>query len=636
MREDTKDSVKHNKKYFASKKFRNDNSLTNSHSQILPLSNVERKTDNSPSQNLTSVSNSSKKKLRKKLIIKLSDEEEIYYNNLFQYLDELNLEKIESKKAASFMKKSGLTSSQLKAIWLIASQSSIIYLDKMEFFIALRLISLAQNKLPYTIENIEKNIIPENLPKFNKYKINGNLNDKIIYKITNLELNKSKIIFDNNKNKNEKNILINKAINILSPKNDANNEDMIKKIITLISQFLQRKDYLNLKEFQVFSYLISISDKYEIPNKLPVSLVNFLSYGNFIDKNENKFPNKKYDELLNNINNIKKEITYITSENNEITKQFDLHKEKISFLFCELNNFQIEQEQIKQKLNCLNEECHSLLYFLSEKKNNCPERKDTSLNSCVYKNDSNSFSMHNPFNNNSAQKNIGKSISVNDYKNICKTINYKKNLYVFEDNLEEKEKIIIINNENKGENNQNLEIYKNDNIFFDENNISEGKKLDEKNKFNIKNIIIKSDIKLNSNSINNYKKTDKQNEKLKNNSQNGELKIKLQPTNEKKIENKNLKYKKEFKNNDENKIDNIKKKTLKLSKNKGDNLEIKKQAINLMNNKEDLDCFSENDDKRNSLEYNRLDEFNGKSNGVKNTKTQDFKLIYNKETKHSI
>ena len=623
---------KSNKGSCSDRKAENNNSLINSHSQILPLSDNERKTDNVASQNHTSFSNSSKTRLKKHLKIILSEEEEIYYNNLFQCLDETNLGKLESKKVASFMKKSGLANSQLKTIWLTASQSSIIYLDKMEFFVAMRLISLAQNNLPYSVEYIEKNIIPENLPSFNKFKIDGNLNGRVVYKLTNSNLYKSKIIFDNNKNKNEKNILIDKAINILYPNHKASNENIINKIISILFPFLEEKKYLNLKEFQVFSYLIMISDKYEIPNKLPTSLINFLSFDILEDQNENEYATERYDGILNHIKNFMDKITDITSEFDTTTKKIDLQKEKINMLLNEVNSFQEEQNQIKQKLDNLNGECHTLLKYLNEKKNyNNPERKNFTFNSCVYKNDSSSFSMHNPFNINSPQKETDHFIPRNDCSKTYNTINFKEN---FDESSDESEKMITSkNNEIHEKNDSDLKIISESNKLFGGDN-SAGKNLNKKNKIQNKNKILLYETKKNSKLFINHTK---KSEKGKNNNEKKSPNVKPQLTNEKQNSYKNHKKSSSIENIDMTKKNNMSyEKTAKINKNNEGISEIKMNTTNLMNNKKESSHLSENEDKRNTWKYNGVDEFSGDYNGVKTTKSQDFKLIYNRETKHSI
>ena len=82
-------------------------------------------------------------------------------------LDNNNQGRIMAKPAANFMKTSGLEKDTLKKIWLIAAQSSNTQMDKDEFFVALRLIALAQNNMPFSAENIDRNNPIPPLPQFN-------------------------------------------------------------------------------------------------------------------------------------------------------------------------------------------------------------------------------------------------------------------------------------------------------------------------------------------------------------------------------------------------------------------------------------------------------------------------------------
>jgi hypothetical protein len=137
---------------------------------------------------------------RKKILkVNLTEDEEIYFHNLFVSLDSKNQGKLDSRAAADFLKKSGISRNILKTIWLTASKSSITHIEKEEFYVALRLIALAQNNYPYTEEAIEKNSPIPPLPNF-KYKIKGD-NVKILYKISENNKNTYKRLFDSNKDK---------------------------------------------------------------------------------------------------------------------------------------------------------------------------------------------------------------------------------------------------------------------------------------------------------------------------------------------------------------------------------------------------------------------------------------------------
>ena len=125
----------------------------------------------------TNINMSQSHSFNKKLHVQLTNEENILYNKLYNILDNNNQGRILAKPAANFMKKSGLDKQTLKNIWLIAAQTSNTQMDKEEFFVALRLIALAQNNMPYSAENIIRNNPIPNLPAFNLNNNNMNQNN---------------------------------------------------------------------------------------------------------------------------------------------------------------------------------------------------------------------------------------------------------------------------------------------------------------------------------------------------------------------------------------------------------------------------------------------------------------------------
>ena len=388
----------------------NDNNLNSHHptieediskSQILPLNNLQKNVNKEKNNNdINSLHNSvsnitndiKKKKSRKKLNVILTEDEEIYYYNLFQTLDEKNTGRLDAKQVATLMKKSGISRHKLKTIWLIASQTSIMYMERSEFYVVLRLIALAQNNLPCTSESIENNISVNILPFLN-YKINGN-NDKIIYKITENNKNMYKRLFDNNKDNNDS-ISARKAITIWKSTNVS--DDIIRSVASIITP-LKKKGFFNLKEFQVASYLFSISDKYEIPNKLPITLANFLedenvngnnnvsvaslnNSNNHFNVNENLINNIEdekigtKDECLNKLKIALQKANDLTKENENLEEKINSHKDKINELLKEMDDFQEEQKFIKEKLKYINQECTRLIDFINNKKENLIEEE---------------------------------------------------------------------------------------------------------------------------------------------------------------------------------------------------------------------------------------------------------------------
>ena len=103
-----------------------------------------------------------------KLVLKMTPEESQYYPPLLSFI-ETNLNgSLKGKRAAEFLKKSGLPKAILKKIWLTASPFDTESISKEDFFIALRLIALAQNNMDYSLDSIKLNNPIPPLPKFNE------------------------------------------------------------------------------------------------------------------------------------------------------------------------------------------------------------------------------------------------------------------------------------------------------------------------------------------------------------------------------------------------------------------------------------------------------------------------------------
>ena len=111
-----------------------------------------------------------------KLRVKLTKDEIIFYNNIYNKLEKNEEGRIPSKIVINFMKTSGLDKNILKKIFLIACNYVESQLDKEDLFVILRLIALAQNNLSFTAENIKKNDPLPPLPKFNSCINNSQIN----------------------------------------------------------------------------------------------------------------------------------------------------------------------------------------------------------------------------------------------------------------------------------------------------------------------------------------------------------------------------------------------------------------------------------------------------------------------------
>ena len=316
----------------------------------------------------------------KLLHVQLTKEEIIFYSNIYNNLEKNEQGLISSKIVANFMKTSSLDKNILKKIFLIASQSSNSQLNKEELFIILRLIALAQNNMPFSAENIERNSPIPPLPKFN-YSINNNV----------MSINNSQINF-NNKNEND-NAIDNKSIDdkninnsieqnslfIISEREkkyyknifdrqkepnferisahnaiifwkDNNIDDDSIRIIANIMKPLENKGYLNLKEFQVSCHLLEISKKIKLPNKLPKCLIDYLGRNNNIQEKNIVIQNKNISE--SEIKELYKKLDEEKNKNKLLTEENNSLKLKIVFLNNEIQKI----DELKNKIKILEDE----------------------------------------------------------------------------------------------------------------------------------------------------------------------------------------------------------------------------------------------------------------------------------------
>ena len=237
---------------------------------------------------------------KKRLYVKLTQEEKGYFSNLFQLVDSQGLGKLKNKDAANFMKKSGLNKNILKNIFLIAQPKSKQYLERDEFYVALRLIALAQNNMPFNEQAIILNKPIPPLPNFNLKKdflAEGDAS----FELRDDEKVKYKRIFDINKDGNNDNISAKKAIQMW--RSTGVSDNVIQKIADVLKPN-EVRGYLNLREFQVATHLINLSERHEIPTQLPANLKKYLGRD---DVNNNllnfNMGNDMGNNNLNNMNN---------------------------------------------------------------------------------------------------------------------------------------------------------------------------------------------------------------------------------------------------------------------------------------------------------------------------------------------
>jgi hypothetical protein len=169
-----------------------------------------------------------------KLILKMTNEEKGFFSNLFDMVDENSLGRLEGKAAANFLKKSGLPKDILKKIWIISAKTDPKNIERDEFYIALRLIALAQNNMDCSEESIRLNHPIPPLPQFhlkndvssvsslNSMQINSNSQN---YNNNMNNLNSQN--YNNNMNNlnNNNNNLMNNNNNLMNNNNNLNNNN---------------------------------------------------------------------------------------------------------------------------------------------------------------------------------------------------------------------------------------------------------------------------------------------------------------------------------------------------------------------------------------------------------------------------
>ena len=339
------------------------NSNMNSNNTMFMSSNFQKGPNmNQPNNNFNLMNNNpntmvQSQSFKRKLHVQLTPDENRLFNQLYNMLDNNNQGILMAKPVANFMKTSGLEKNILKNIWLIAAQNSNNQMDKEEFFVALRLIALAQNNMPFSAENIERNSPIPPLPSFN-ININNNQNNyanrntqdnfnnsnqnnqnnninfsgnnqNSIFDISESEKINYKNIFDNQKEPNMERITAHNAILVWK---DNNADDQAIRNVAQIIKPLENKGFMNLKEFQVACHLINISKKVQLPPKLPLSLINFLGRNNINNNNTMRF-NSNINNNNNNINNNimnAPEISRINTNNDLNESNFSLNSKQIS------------------------------------------------------------------------------------------------------------------------------------------------------------------------------------------------------------------------------------------------------------------------------------------------------------------
>jgi hypothetical protein len=203
----------------------------------------------------------------------------------------------------------------LKVIWIISAQTDNQFLLKDEFYIALRLVALAQNNMEFSEEIIKLNHPIPPLPKFDlkrntnssinmssdglnpfqsssispNYSNNIMISESDPFYVTEADVQKYTNLFTKNKDMDNK-MSINKAYQMWTT--GGVSMDIIKRILCIVP--LSDKTCLNFNEFKVIFHLIYKSLQYEIPTVLPNSLKRILSPDvDKIEGNKNTLVNSK-------------------------------------------------------------------------------------------------------------------------------------------------------------------------------------------------------------------------------------------------------------------------------------------------------------------------------------------------------
>eukprot|EP00126_Sphaerothecum_destruens_P011312 Sdes_comp20896_c0_seq1m18033 len=96
-------------------------------------------------------------------LLKLSPEESNSYAQFFKLCDPQNKGVVSGKTAVDFFQKSGLPLTTLQTVWALSDTKNAGFLDKSQFFVALKLISLAQKKEELALKSLS---LPTSLPIF--------------------------------------------------------------------------------------------------------------------------------------------------------------------------------------------------------------------------------------------------------------------------------------------------------------------------------------------------------------------------------------------------------------------------------------------------------------------------------------
>ena len=228
-----------------------------------------------------------------RLILRMTNEEKGYFSSLLEMADKNMTGKLEGKVAANFLKKSGLPKEILKNIWLIAAQTNPNFLEKDEFYIALRLVALAQNGMECSKEAIRLNHPIPPLPKFDLKNASSSIatsttgqsfassvaqqNPQMNINISGFTILPEQSAQYENLFKSQKDG--DESISILKAKqiwlSSGVSNDTVNQAIMLLPNG-DTLESLNNRQFHVCTHLIFNSLKLPIPSVLPSALIEYL------------------------------------------------------------------------------------------------------------------------------------------------------------------------------------------------------------------------------------------------------------------------------------------------------------------------------------------------------------------------
>ncbi|CAD8210078.1 unnamed protein product [Paramecium octaurelia] len=208
--------------------------------------------------------------------VKLDNKERGYYASLYQAVDATNTGQIGGAQAVSFFKRSGLSIEILKKIWLISSPNNQT-LNKEEFYVALKLISYAQNNIDVSNDSIQR-CIPSPLPQFQS-------DTEEVYKLR-PEQERLYQNYIQQLDHSNSTVSTQMAMNLFKKTNLT--QFQLQNIINLVDPNLLTKPRMTTHSYIVITHLISLAaQSVPIPQKLPNSLQEYLNQQLLVSQNLN-------------------------------------------------------------------------------------------------------------------------------------------------------------------------------------------------------------------------------------------------------------------------------------------------------------------------------------------------------------